>query len=325
MNAPLRVSVIGTGFGKHAAAPAYQSAGFEVDVISPRDDAAVQRALASDADLVSVHSPPFMHLDHVLGAIDHGRAVLCDKPFGRNADEAVAMGDRARGAGILHFLNFEFRWKDSWAKVKQLADAGTIGAPTHLSWIFFGSGLRGRRYGWINDRDLGGGWIGAYGSHVIDFTRWLFGSEVSDCGGVTRIEDVKHVDRAGAARTATAEDAYSAWFRMENGCTAAHDTAFAAAVPTVPRATLMGSAGSIELIGDTNLVVRRTGEEPETYEFPLPEPRTPDPALVAFFRQVADALRNGMQITPSFDDGVAVAQVMDRLRANAIQPAGLRS
>lgn len=322
---PLKVAVIGTGFGKHAAAPAYQSVGFDVEVVSPRDESAVQHALAADVDLVSVHSPPFMHLGHVVAAIDRGRAVLCDKPFGRNAQEAATMRDRARDAGVLHFLNFEFRWKESWAKVKQLTDDGIIGCPTHLSWIFFGSGLRGRRYGWINDRELGGGWIGAYGSHVIDFTRWLFGSEVSDCGGVTRIEDVMHVDRDGAARTATAEDAYSAWFRMENGCTAAQDTAFAAAVPTVPRATLMGSAGSIELIGDTKLVVRRTGEEPETYEFPLPEPRTPDPALVAFFRQVADALRNGMQITPSFDDGAAVAQVMDRLRANAIQPAGLRS
>ena len=53
----------------------------------------------------------------------------------------------------------------------------------HLNWTFFGSGLRGRKYGWINDRELGGGWIGAYGSHLIDFTRWLFGSEVADCGG----------------------------------------------------------------------------------------------------------------------------------------------
>ncbi len=319
---PLRVAVIGTGFGKHAAAPAYRSVGFEVEVISPRDEAAVQRALAADVDLVSVHSPPFMHLDHVMAAIDHGRTVLCDKPFGRNAEEAAAMRDRALDAGVIHFLNFEFRWKDSWAKVKQLAADGTIGRPTHLNWTFFGSGLRGRRYGWINDRELGGGWIGAYGSHVIDFTRWLFDSEVTACGGVTRIEDLEHVDRDGTSRKATAEDAYSAWFLMDNGCAAVHDTGFAAATPLVPRATLTGSAGSIELIGDSKLVVRRPGVDPETTEFEPPAPRTPDPALVAFFQQVAQALRTGTPIAPSFDDGVAVAQVMDRLRANAIQAPG---
>ena len=313
----MRVAVIGTGFGKHAAAPAYEAAGFEVEVVSPRDDSAVQKAIASDVDLVSVHSPPFMHLDHVTAAIDHGHAVLCDKPFGRNADEAETMRDRARDAGVLHFLNFEFRFNDAWSRLKELTDAGTIGAPVHLSWTFFGSGLRGRKYGWINDRDLGGGWIGAYGSHLIDFTRWLFGSEVADCGGLTRIEEPEHPDETGAPRTATAEDAYSAWFVMENGCTAVHDTAFAAAVPATPRVTLMGSAGSIELAGDTRLVVRRAGEEPETVEFAAPPRKAPPPALSAFFTQVAEALRTGTQITPSFDDGVAVAHAMDRLRAAA--------
>lgn len=314
----MKVLVIGTGFGKHAAAPAYGSAGFDVEVVSPRDESAVQQALASDVDLVSVHSPPFMHLDHVMGAIDRGHAVVCDKPFGRNAEEAAGMRGKAHDAGVLHFLNFEFRFRESWAKLKQLTDAGAIGTPTHLSWTFFGNGLRGRRYGWINDRDLGGGWIGAYGAHVIDFTRWLFGSEIADCGGVTRIEELKHADSDGVARDATAEDAYSAWFVMTSGATAVHDTGFAAAVSTTPRAVLTGSTGSIELTADMKLVVRRPREDPESFEFPQPARGEPDPALVAFFGQIADALQAGTQITPSFDDGVAVAETMDRLRANAV-------
>jgi len=159
MNSFVKDAVIGTGFGKHAAAPAYRSLGFDVEVVSPRDGDAVKRVLASDADLVSVHSPPFMHLDHVTGAIEQRHAVLCDKPFGRNADEATEMRDRAREAGVLRFLNFEFRCNESWPKVKQLAHAGGIGTPAHLIWTFFGNALRGRKCGWINDGDLGGGWI----------------------------------------------------------------------------------------------------------------------------------------------------------------------
>ena len=162
----MKVAVNGTGFGKHAAAPGYRTMGFDVEVVSPRDGDAVKRALASDADLISVHSPPFMHLDHVTGAIEQGHAVLCDKPFGRNADEATEMRDRACEAGVLHFLNFEFRRNEAWAKVKQLAHAGSISTPGHLNWTFFGTGLRGRKYGWIDDGDLGGGWIGAYGVAV---------------------------------------------------------------------------------------------------------------------------------------------------------------
>jgi predicted dehydrogenase len=305
----VKAAVIGTGFGRHAAAPAYESAGFDVEVVSPRDEDAVERVLASDIDLVSVHSPPFMHTDHVLAAIDRGHAVLCDKPFGRNADEAVAMRDRAREAGVLHFLNFEFRFNESWGRLKQLADTGAIGTPRHLSWNFFGSGLQGRKLGWINDAELGGGWIGAYGSHLIDYTRWLFGSDISDCGGVTRVD----------IPDATAEDAYSAWFVMANGATATHDTGFAAAVPSAPSVTLIGSEGTIELAADTTLVVRRPGADPETSEFTSPPRRSPPPALTTFFMKVKDALTTGTQITPSFDDGVAVAQVMDRLRSKAVR------
>ena len=33
----MKVAVIGTGFGKHAAAPAYRTMGFDVEVVSPRD------------------------------------------------------------------------------------------------------------------------------------------------------------------------------------------------------------------------------------------------------------------------------------------------
>ncbi len=95
----MKVAVIGTGFGKHAAAPVYESLGLDVEVISPRDDVRGEEAMASDVDLISVHSPPFMHVDHVSAAIEHGHAVLCDKPFGRNAAEAEAMRERARNAG----------------------------------------------------------------------------------------------------------------------------------------------------------------------------------------------------------------------------------
>jgi predicted dehydrogenase len=305
----MRVAVIGTGFGKHAAAPAYESLGIDVEVLSPRDDAAVKSAIAADVDLVSVHSPPFLHRDHVMAAIDNGRAVLCDKPFGRTADEAAAMRDRAHEAGVLNFLNFEFRRTPSWAKLKELVDTGVVGAPRHLSWSFFGNGLRGRALGWINDRELGGGWIGAYGSHLIDFTRWLFDSEVVDCGGVLRTD----------VPDATAEDGYSAWFRMANGCTAIHDTAYAAAVPTVPRVTLTGSDATLELAGDTALTIHRPGVESETIEFPAPPRRSPPPALTAFLSEVAESVRTGTQISPSFDDGVAVAEAMDLLRSRAVR------
>ena len=75
----MKVVVIGTGFGARVVAPAFAGTdGCEVvDVVSPRDDAAIKVATARpDVDLVSVHSPPFMHAQHVRAALGAGKAVL---------------------------------------------------------------------------------------------------------------------------------------------------------------------------------------------------------------------------------------------------------
>jgi predicted dehydrogenase len=336
----MKVAIIGAGFGRYAMAPVYQKLGFEVEVVTPRDAEAVERALASNVDLVSVHSPPFMHHAHVMRALDHGHAVLCDKPFGRNATEARAMRDRARELGVLNFVNFETRWKPNRAKIKQLVDEGAIGAPRHLNWTFFSNGFRAGPHGWINERELGGGWIGAYASHCIDIVRWLFGSEVARCGGISRIEVPTRSDKDGAVRTATAEDAYSAWFIMQNGCTAAQDTAYCAAAPMPMRIVVMGDEGGLELVGDTKLIVRRAvreaglsaaerirlgllaGEGDEVFEFSPAPGEAHEPALTPWLESVRDALRAGRQVATSFDDGLAVAEVMDQLRANLV-PASL--
>jgi predicted dehydrogenase len=333
----MKVAVIGAGFGRYAMAPVYEKLGFTVEVVTPRDADAVERALASDADLISVHSPPFMHHDHVMRALDRGHAVLCDKPFGRNAQEARAMRDRARQAGVLNFVNFETRWKPNRAKIKELVAAGAIGEPVHLSWTFFSNGFREGPHGWVNEREQGGGWIGAYASHCIDMIRWIFASEVARCGGVGRTEVPTRPDRQGVVRAATAEDAYCAWFVMQNGRTAAQDTAYCAAAPMPMRLIVMGDEGGLELVGDSRLVVRRApraaaglsaaerirlgllaGEGDQAFEFPPAAGEAHEPALTPWLTTVRDALAAGRQIAPSFDDGVAVAEAMDQLRANLV-------
>ena len=332
----MKIVIIGTGFGRYAVAPVFQKHGFEVEIVTPRDAAAVDRAIASNADLVSIHSPPFMHLEHVMKALDHGHAVLCDKPFGTNAAQARAMRDRARELGVLHFANLEMRYKPVRAKILELVRSCAIGEVRHLNWTFISNGFRGGTHGWVNDKELGGGWINAYGSHLIDFMRCLFDSDVAQCGGIVRIEDRERMDRDGTKQTATAEDAYTAWFIMKNGGTAAHDTAYASVVPMPSRVTIMGSQGALELVNDTKLALRRAvdveglsaaerirrgllaNEGDEVFDFQPAPGEAHQPALIEWFARVKESLETGRQIRPSFDDAVAMAETMDMLRANTI-------
>src|SRR5215831_16187634 len=133
----VRVGVIGTGFGATNVAPAFEVTDdcTVVDVVTPRDDAAVTALCArGDVDLISIHSPPFLHLDHVRRAIDAGHAVLCDKPFGRNALEAREMLELARDAGVVNLVNYEFRCHPVRAALRSLVRGGAAGVVEHVQW-----------------------------------------------------------------------------------------------------------------------------------------------------------------------------------------------
>ncbi len=311
----LRIVVIGTGFGQHCVAPIWRDLGCEVTVVSPRDAEALRAAIAGPCDLVSVHSAPFLHLGHVRLAVEHGRNVLCDKPFGANADEAREMRDLATRAGVLHFLNFEFRSDPMRLKLKALLDGGAIGTPQHLSWTAFNAGGRKLRHRWLFEKGRGG-WIGAFGSHAVDTLRWLFGDIVAT-GGQLRTEVTMRRDRDKASQAmhaSTAEDAFTAWFRMASGFTATLDTGYAAAVAVPSILTVFGSEGAIQVTDTSEMVVLVAGREAERFQFP-PEEDPHQPGLGLWLAKVRDAVSEGRQVAPDFHDGLACAEVLDALRA----------
>jgi predicted dehydrogenase len=319
--AAVRVAVIGAGFGNRVVAEVLREQGVDVDVVSARDPDAVRAAIGAPVDLVSVHSPPFLHTEHVRLALDAGHDVLCDKPFGCSATEAGDLLAAARDAGVLHFVNFEFRRDPTRLALQRVLDDGRIGAPVHLHWTSFTSASRRplRRYGWLFDRARGGGWIGAFGSHVFDTVRWLMG-EIVDARGGCRIDVTERPDDEGRLHECTAEDAFTAHLRLASGATATIDTAFAAPVNVAPRITVFGTDGEAELIGATELRVRRAGEETHVTTF---EPFAGDmhfPAMRPWLAEVVGAVERREQLTPSFADGAACAEVMDILRTNAAWP-----
>jgi predicted dehydrogenase len=125
----IRVGVIGTGFGARVVAPVFQQtdACDVVDVVSARDPSAVAELCRRDLDLVSVHSPPFLHAVHVRAAVGAGHHVLCDKPFGVHAGEAAEMLELADTGEVVHALNFEFRHQPARRRVHELVHSGAIG------------------------------------------------------------------------------------------------------------------------------------------------------------------------------------------------------
>ena len=323
---PITVGVVGTGFGGRVVAGAFEANGCLVaDVVTARDPEAVRALCRSGVDLVSVHSPPFLHREHVTMALEAGRAVLCDKPFGRSLDEAEAMARMAEEAGVVNLVNFEFRHQPARRTMHELLSSGAVGRPEHLAYTAWTSGSRVplRPWGWLFDRSLGGGWIGAFGSHAVDLVRWLLG-EVGSAGAATWVTVTERPDSTGKLVRCDAEDAFTGWAELESGATATVDTSFTAGVTTPARIVVTGSEGALENVGDVRVVLRRPGEPPRHFEFDRPEGDSHHEAMVTWAGVVRDAVAGERQVAPSFADGVACMRVMEQWRARPPMPVGDR-
>jgi predicted dehydrogenase len=302
----VRVGVIGTGFGQRVVAPAFVAAGCEVvDVVSARDPNA--GALAGRVDLLSIHSPPFLHAAHVRAAIDSQIAVLCDKPLTLDADIVAAAGPNA-------FCNFEFRFAPARQRLRALIQSGELGAIEHVQWTHISSGSRVplRQYGWLFDKELGGGWIGAWASHAIDALQWMIG-EVVDVQSRPRIDIKERPDRDGVMRGCTAEDGVTASLVLERGTTVSIDSSFAAAATIAPRITIFGSDAVAELVNDARLVVHGT-EQRQEFANESDHHAIPMEQMAGAIRAAVDGETRDHNL-PTLADGHACDRVLERLRA----------
>jgi predicted dehydrogenase len=319
----VRVGVIGRGFGARVVAPVFRDTeGCEVvDVVTPRDDQGVTALCARrDLDLISVHSPPFLHRDHVRRAIEEGHAVLCDKPFGRELTDAQTMYDLAAEAGVVNLVNFEFRRHPARRELRALLRDEVVGTVEHLQWNAFHGVWRdlSRPFGWSFDRQLGGGWIRLSGSHTIDYVRWSLG-EIVDAIGATRTTITERPDGEGRMHRCTAEDGYTALLRTEGGVSVTIDGTSTNPVERPNRVTVIGSEGVLELTNDNpreedaRIVLHGPDGPKELFTFQQGD--TYLTQMREWAQMVRDSVRSGgaEPDAPTFADGLACSRVMDRL------------
>jgi predicted dehydrogenase len=314
----VRVGVIGTGFGAQVVAPAY-AAGEDcevVAVVSPRDTAAVADLCARrDVDLISVHSPPFLHVEHVRRAIEGGHAVLCDKPFGRDATESAEMVKLADDAGVLGLLNFERRFDPTRQRLRDLIRAGAIGDPVQFQYSRYIALPEPRPYNWLSDASSGGGWLGGQASHLIDAIRWLFG-EIVVAAAVMRTLVPVRVDAAGVRHRCDAEDAVTAIFRSAGGVTASVDVAIESSVHLPEHTVVIGSAGMLEIDG-AGVVLSTVDGPVRRYDVDLAAGANLTTSMRTWAALACAAVRGAPlhPDAPTFADGLACASVMDRIRS----------
>ena len=88
------------------------------------------------------------------------------------------MLDSAEAAGIVHLLGTKFRWSTGQALATRAIRSGVIGEPRLATFLLQLPTLAdptGEVPTWWGDANEGGGWLGAFASHVIDQIRVTLG------------------------------------------------------------------------------------------------------------------------------------------------------
>jgi predicted dehydrogenase len=126
--------------------------------------------------------PNGVHLEPTLAAARRGKHLLCEKPLGRNAGEALRLYTEAERTGVVHMCGFNLRFLPAVRLARGLLEAGELGDPTHFRARFLASSaLRpDQRRTWrFQAAQAGSGALADLGSHIVDLARYLVGEPVA--------------------------------------------------------------------------------------------------------------------------------------------------
>ncbi|MBN9024505.1 MAG: Gfo/Idh/MocA family oxidoreductase, partial [Rhizobiales bacterium] len=131
-----------------------------------------------DIDVVDICTPNNVHAEIAIAAAKAGKHIICEKPLARTVDEARAMVEAVKAAGVIHMVAFNYRRTPAVALAKKFIEEGRIGRILN----FRGTYLQD----WSADPDsplswrfqkkiAGSGSVGDIGTHVVDLAHYLVG------------------------------------------------------------------------------------------------------------------------------------------------------
>jgi predicted dehydrogenase len=127
-----------------------------------------------DVDAIYVASPNHLHAEHTILCLEHGRPVLCEKPFAGSIAQAEGMVACAHSHRLFLMEALWTRFLPIMGVVSTWLEQGRIGELRRLECDF------SFRCAWkpesrLLDPKLGGGGLLDVGIYALAFTSWVFG------------------------------------------------------------------------------------------------------------------------------------------------------
>jgi predicted dehydrogenase len=261
-----------------------------------------------DLDAVLVLTPPALHAEMSIAAIEAGLAVCCEKPLATSLVEARAMVAAAERRPARTAVNFTYRSTTAHRLIAgQLAEPG-IGR-------LHGLALAYRQERALTDERHRKETLDDLGSHAVDALTWW--AELAGAGRPTAVAAVSSAPAEAPARDPGAPLHWDLLIRLSGGAAATLSLSrVAAGYSNAMDALVTGAAGALRLSFETDryVVERATGARPGEGWSPVapsPDLAVDYAAFPAFhFDRIVGALR-GEERFPDFRQGLSVQAVLD--------------
>lgn len=349
MKEKVRIGVIGTGFARLTQIPAFlQCEDTEVVSVASASLANAEKVAndfgiehftdnwketvqRDDIDLISITTPPNLHREMTLFAIENEKHILCEKPMAMNVAEAEEMTERAKEKGLMALIDHELRFLNGRRKAFEMLRGGQIGKVTHFKQMFR-NGSRGTTdvpWNWWSDKNAGGGALGAIGSHTIDTFQWFLDTEITDVFCLLKTNVKERFDANGEKREVTSDDETNMILKFADS-ELTQDTSGTISISMVETGKydynlkIFGTEGSI-IVGESGeLQFAKFGDKDwKQIEINLgePPPNTKNTGwtrgFMAFAKEIVLALKQEKAEVPNaatFEDGVKIQKVLDAAR-----------
>jgi predicted dehydrogenase len=339
------VAVIGTGFGQKVHIPGLQ-AHHRTEVVSvyhrdlnqaqaiadqyqiPHASEDLSAILALDSvQAVSIATPPFLHFDMACEALKAGKHVLLEKPMALDTTEAEHLLKLAQRQQVAAVMDFEFRFIPAWQYFAECLSQQYVGQIRliKIDWLAASRASADRPWNWYAQKDLGGGVLGAIGSHLFDYIAWLFGPIEQLCAHMSTSIPIRFDPLAQLDKTVDADDTCYLTLELKGNipCQVALSSVTYAGrghwveVYGDQGTLVLGSANQSDYVHGFELWAAKAGEPlaqltiPERLNFPQVYT---DGRLAPFIRVVnhwANCIDSGTLSAPSFAEGLYSQRLMD--------------
>lgn len=214
-----------------------------------------------DVDVVDIAVPTALHAEIAIAAAEAGKHVFCEKPLALDSAQARRMLEAVRRAGVVHYLNHNYRRTPAVMLARRLIDEGFVGRVFHWRGAYLQDWIVDPSFPltWhLQAEQAGAGPHFDLGSHAVDLARFLVGEIVSVSATTARFISERPLPGAGAATfsagsageggrgAVTVEDAAFMTAEFANGALGSIDTSrFAPGRKNHHTFEIYGSDGSI--------------------------------------------------------------------------------